>query len=133
MKNSHRFNKKQFLDLFFIFNHIKLNTLITLKLSFEKEFVMPVPKRKTSKARRDKRAAGKKIVIAIVAKCQTCNEPILPHQVCKACGHYKGVKVIRTKTDRLYERNNIRQAKQQASAPAAPPVESSGAESAPAK
>ncbi len=94
---------------------------------------MPVPKRKTSKARRDKRAAGKKIVIAIVAKCQTCNEPILPHQVCKECGHYKGVKVIRTKTDRLYERNNARQAKQQASAPVGPPVEAASAESAPAK
>ena len=94
---------------------------------------MPVPKRKTSKARRDKRSAGKKAVTVIVMTCQTCNAPILPHQVCKECGHYKGVKVIRTKTDRLYERNQTRTAKQQANAPVGQPVESAKAESAPTK
>lgn len=94
---------------------------------------MPVPKRKTSKARRDKRSAGKKVVVAAVMTCQTCNAPILPHQVCKECGYYKGVKVIRTKTDRLYERNQARNAKQQASAPVGQPVEAAKAESAPTK
>lgn len=76
---------------------------------------MPVPKRKVSKARRDKRSAGKKKVTAdVLVRCQTCEAPVIPHQVCKECGHYKGVKVIRTKTDRLYERNQVRQARQQA-------------------
>lgn len=79
---------------------------------------MPVPKRKTSKARRDKRSAGKVTKKTSVVRCQTCDAPVLPHQVCKECGHYKGVKVVRTKTDRLYERNQARQAKQQAQAPA---------------
>lgn len=73
---------------------------------------MPVPKRRTSKARRDKRAAGKKKVVLNFAVCQTCAAPIAGHHVCKECGHYKGVKVLRTKTDRLYSRNQVRQAAQ---------------------
>lgn len=81
---------------------------------------MPVPKRKTSKARRDKRSAGTRPLNTNFSVCQTCNAPVLPHQVCKECGHYKGVKVIRTKTDRLYERNQTRQAAQKAAAPVAP-------------
>ena len=72
---------------------------------------MPVPKRKTSKARRDKRSAGKMKKTNAVMMCQTCDAPVLPHQVCKSCGHYKGVKVLRTKTDRLYERNKVKQAR----------------------
>ncbi|MBD3273005.1 50S ribosomal protein L32 [Candidatus Dependentiae bacterium] len=93
---------------------------------------MPVPKRKTSKARRDKRAAGKKETVVIISRCQTCNAPVLPHQVCKECGHYKGIKIIRTKTDRMYERNQARQAKQKANAPVGKPMEQP-AEQAPKK
>lgn len=74
---------------------------------------MPVPKRKTSKARRDKRSAGKKPLNTNFSICQTCNAPVLPHQVCKECGYYKGIKVIKTKTDRLYERNQTRNSAQQ--------------------
>lgn len=73
---------------------------------------MPVPKRKVSKSRRDKRAANKGIKAAAVVFCQTCQAAVLPHQVCKECGHYKGVKVVRTKSDRMYERSQARQAKQ---------------------
>ena len=73
---------------------------------------MPVPKRKVSRARRDKRSASKKIRPATLAICQTCQSSVLPHQVCRECGHYKGVKVIRTKSDRMYERTQTRQAKE---------------------
>lgn len=73
---------------------------------------MPVPKRKTSKARRDSRSSGKKIKSVCIVVCQTCQAPILPHQVCKECGHYKGVKVLRTKSERAYERGQARQAKE---------------------
>lgn len=71
---------------------------------------MPVPKRKTSKSRRDKRSSTKGIRPCSVASCQTCQEPVAPHQACKACGYYKGVKILRTKTDRMYERGQRRQA-----------------------
>lgn len=72
---------------------------------------MPVPKRKTSKSRRDKRASTKFIKPASLAICPTCQSPVLPHQVCRECGHYKGVKVLRTKSDRMYERSQARQSK----------------------
>ena len=75
---------------------------------------MPVPKRKVSKARRDKRSANKGMKKGVVIACQTCGAPALPHQICKSCGHYKGVKVLKTKTDRMYERSKVRQANQQA-------------------
>lgn len=73
---------------------------------------MPVPKRKVSKARRDKRFANKGFVFSVLSSCQTCGVAVLPHQVCKECGHYKGVKVIRTKSERMYDRNQARQAQQ---------------------
>jgi len=81
---------------------------------------MPVPKRKTSKSRRDKRHANKGLSVKSVAACQTCGAPIAPHQVCQECGRYKGVKVIRTKTDRMHERGQVRrelEAKKQGETP----------------
>lgn len=84
---------------------------------------MPTPKRKVSKARRDKRFANKGYKPKTVTGCQTCQAPILPHQICKECGYYKGTKVLRTKADRMFERGKARQAKEQkmqAGAPAAP-------------
>lgn len=73
---------------------------------------MPTPKRKVSKARRDKRSANKGVKPKTVAVCQTCQAPIMPHCVCKECGYYKGTKIVRTKTDRMYDRGQARQAKQ---------------------
>ena len=86
---------------------------------------MPVPKRKTSKSRRDKRSSGKGLAVKSVAACQTCSSPVAPHQVCRECGRYKGIKVIRTKTDRMHERGQVRkelEEKRQASQPAADSV-----------
>ena len=73
---------------------------------------MPVPKRKVSKARRDKRSENKGLKAGSLTNCQTCKSAVLPHQVCKECGHYKGVKVVRTKADRMYDRSQARQAKE---------------------
>lgn len=66
---------------------------------------MPVPKRKRSRARRDKRFANKGIKVKAFSSCRTCQEPIMPHAACKKCGHYKGIKVLSTKADRLEKRN----------------------------
>lgn len=73
---------------------------------------MPVPKRKLSRKRRDQRSANKGIKPKAIAGCQTCQAPIMPHQICKDCGYYKGVKVLRTKTDRLYARGQAREARE---------------------
>ena len=55
---------------------------------------MAVPKRKTSKARRDKRSANWKLKKPGFATCPQCNELMMPHRVCKACGYYKGKEVV---------------------------------------
>ncbi len=53
---------------------------------------MPVPKRKTSKSRRDKRRTHDKASPPGVVLCPTCKEPMLAHRVCAKCGNYKGKK-----------------------------------------
>ncbi len=57
---------------------------------------MGVPKKRTSKMRRDRRRAGNnKLKVAVqVILCPKCKEPILPHRACAACGYYRGREVI---------------------------------------
>lgn len=56
---------------------------------------MAVPKRKTSKARRDKRrSANSKLTKPTIVKCPQCHEPKLPHRVCGSCGYYKNKEVV---------------------------------------
>ena len=48
---------------------------------------MAVPKRKTSKARRDKRrSAVWKLETPAMCKCDNCGAYKAPHKVCKNCG-----------------------------------------------
>lgn len=75
---------------------------------------MPVPKRKRSRARRDKRFANKGLKVKTVASCKQCNEPIMGHLACRSCGFYKGRKVLATKADRAVKRIEARKAKQPA-------------------
>ncbi len=57
---------------------------------------MAVPKRKVSKARRDKRrSAVWKLDAPALSRCSNCGELTAPHKVCKNCGFYKGVEVIK--------------------------------------
>lgn len=83
---------------------------------------MPVPKRKRSRARRDKRFANKGLVVQGASVCPTCKEPRTSHQVCTFCGHYKGIKVMATKAERSLKRGESRKAQQarQASQAGAP-------------
>ena len=64
---------------------------------------MPNPKRKHSKARRDKRrSANSKVYGANLAICPQCKKARLPHRACQFCGYYKGkpVFVIKTKEEK---------------------------------
>ena len=56
---------------------------------------MPVPKKKMSRSRRDKRRTHDAIKLPSLSICPSCNEPKLPHHVCLKCGMYKGVEVIK--------------------------------------
>ncbi len=59
---------------------------------------MAVPKRKVSKARRDKRRSQVwKLSAPSFSRCANCGELKLPHQVCGSCGYYKGKEVIAQK------------------------------------
>jgi len=54
-----------------------------------------VPKRKTSKSRRDKRRSSVwKIEMPTLSECGHCKEFHLRHRVCSKCGYYRGRQVI---------------------------------------
>lgn len=56
---------------------------------------MAVPKRKTSKARRDKRrSANIKMTAPNVVECPQCHENKLPHRICPSCNYYNGKEVV---------------------------------------
>ena len=59
---------------------------------------MPVPKRKTSKSKRDKRR-NQKTTAPNLSTCPDCGEAKLPHHACPSCGTYKGRTVISTDDD----------------------------------
>lgn len=72
---------------------------------------MPVPKRKRSHARKSKRNANKGFATKAFTQCPNCKEVLSPHQACKKCGHYKGVKVLVTKEERSLTRGRARKVK----------------------
>ena len=57
---------------------------------------MAVPKRRTSRARRDKRRAHDALAAPVRSVCPQCREPKLPHRVCPNCGTYRGREVVHT-------------------------------------
>jgi len=88
---------------------------------------MPVPKRKRSHARKYKRNANKGFSIKAFSNCPNCKEVVAPHQVCKECGFYKGVKILVTKAERALSRGQSRKekaAQAQQQEPTAAPAES---------
>lgn len=72
---------------------------------------MPVPKRKTSKSRRDTRQSCKFIRPVGFFACEHCASPLRSHQACDTCGYYKGVKVLLTKSERVVRRDALKLAK----------------------
>ncbi len=58
---------------------------------------MAVPKRKTSKQRRDKRRTHLKMKIPSWTTCPNCDELISPHTICAACGYYNSKQIIQIK------------------------------------
>ncbi len=56
---------------------------------------MAVPKRKTSKSKKNKRrASAYRLSKVTLVECPQCHEPKLPHRVCGSCGYYKNKEVI---------------------------------------
>lgn len=55
---------------------------------------MAHPKRKTSKARRNKRRSHHKIADVALTECTNCGAMHRLHHVCMECGFYRGRQVI---------------------------------------
>lgn len=55
---------------------------------------MAVPKKRTSRQRRDTRRAHDAVAAPRLNECPQCHSPRLPHRVCPTCGTYKGREVI---------------------------------------
>lgn len=52
------------------------------------------PKKRHSIARKGKRRASIEMNGVSVSICKNCGTPVSPHTICKACGYYKGAKVV---------------------------------------
>jgi len=59
----------------------------------------PLPKRKLSKGRRDRRRAHDALKAVSLVKCSNCGEMRLPHTVCAKCGYYQGREAISVDND----------------------------------
>jgi large subunit ribosomal protein L32 len=58
---------------------------------------MAVPKKRTSRSRRDMRRAHDFLSSRLTISCPNCGNACLPHHVCLSCGYYKGRQVLKTK------------------------------------
>jgi large subunit ribosomal protein L32 len=58
---------------------------------------MAVPKKKTSKSRRNMRRAHHALPKAAYVECSNCGELMRPHHVCPSCGQYRGREVMEAK------------------------------------
>ncbi len=56
--------------------------------------MVPHPKRKHSKGRRDRRRAQDALNATNLVQCSQCGEMRLPHTVCPKCGYYQGREII---------------------------------------
>lgn len=59
----------------------------------------PLPKRKVSSSRRNRRRAHDSLSLRHLVRCETCNEYKPAHHVCPNCGTYKGEEVIEVNED----------------------------------
>ena len=55
---------------------------------------MALPKRKHSKARRDKSRTHWKLGVPSLTTCPQCAQSVRPHRVCPHCGSYRGRQVV---------------------------------------
>ncbi|GEM46555.1 50S ribosomal protein L32 [Deinococcus cellulosilyticus] len=54
----------------------------------------PVPKKKTSKSKRDMRRSHHALVVPNLVECPNCHAKKLQHHVCNECGYYDGKQVL---------------------------------------
>lgn len=55
---------------------------------------MPLPKKKTSKSKRNMRRSHDHVAVPNVIYCE-CGEPTLAHRICPSCGKYRGKECVK--------------------------------------
>ena len=60
-----------------------------------------LPKRKTSKSKKNMRRSHDSLTIPSLSECPQCHEIKMPHNVCPSCGYYKGKEVIHIDDEKL--------------------------------
>ncbi len=60
---------------------------------------MAHPKRKTSKARRDKRRSHLKLADVTLTECPNCSSIHQRHRACGYCGYYRGREVVKAASE----------------------------------
>lgn len=56
---------------------------------------MALPKKRHSSTRSGNRRSHLAVKTQSLSTCSHCKEPVAPHQVCQACGHYKNEDVLK--------------------------------------
>lgn len=59
----------------------------------------PLPKRKLSKGRRDRRRAHDALSLDHLVVCETCGEYHIAHRVCPKCGTYRGNTIVQVQSE----------------------------------
>jgi large subunit ribosomal protein L32 len=54
----------------------------------------PLPKRKLSKGRKNRRRAHDAIGTPSLVACANCGERKMPHRVCPSCGYYRSKQIV---------------------------------------
>ncbi|MCK4236881.1 MAG: 50S ribosomal protein L32 [Candidatus Krumholzibacteria bacterium] len=60
---------------------------------------MAVPKRRTSKSKKNKRRTHWKAEAPSLTECSHCHQPKPPHVVCPNCGYYAGREFIKPEVE----------------------------------
>lgn len=55
---------------------------------------MPLPKRRFSRSRRDKRRLQIHLKVPSLTRCSQCGASVMSHRICPSCGYYRGQAVV---------------------------------------
>lgn len=55
---------------------------------------MPLPKRRFSRSRRDKRRLQIHLKSPSLTRCTQCGASVMSHRICPSCGQYRGRVVV---------------------------------------
>ena len=73
---------------------------------------MPEPRKHTTKGRQGRRRSHLALKPKKLIDCSHCKRKILPHQVCRVCGYYKGREVINILSKELKKKEKQKKQRQ---------------------